>query len=812
MIQRVRYGLPVAALLCTFASPASGQVRETPPEPREAEQAEGGDIVVTGSLIRRLPREYIASPVLSYGLEDVEKAGSGSLSEYMLTIPQNFTGDLSDFGTSAASIGTTLGDGTTYNQYDGFASFALRGLASDATLTLLNGRRMATIGMVESPTVSVIPSALIERIDVIPDGASATYGADAVAGVVNIVTRKITDGAELRLRGSTATRTGSNNAELSLLAGHSWGSGNVHGAAMYQKRSAYIEDPITVSNTPLQITQLPEEELSGLYAGFEQELGDVTVSANASHFMRNRSARINYIGHDEDNRTYRNRAWGYSAYGNVHWQANRATSFDLNIDWGRNTTQSTLLRGPAPYSPRRTAYAHSNTLFAAELTGQTELAALPAGPILLAGGAQYRRETLNTTAKIFFNLSGGEREVKSLFGEANIPIVSAAMGIPLIRSLTVSAAARCEDLGFDKALAPKIGARWQIDRSIALRGTYARSFLVPRFRDTIGIAEQVSFWNYPYAFLRPGEQNPALPAGNAVVMFRSGANPDLQTQNADTFTVGLDLTPAFIPNLSVKFGYYRVKISGRVVTPSQDDIVSVPDLQRFNRADPSAVLVNGVVNNPTTFRWFAVGIPFVNNGEDVIYDRASQIPASLLSQVQVIADIRPQNFAVEKTDGFDLDLSYRTALFGGTARFQLTGQYILNLSLAAGEDGKAASRLNGYAQPADLRLNGSASWARGGVSIGSVVNYVGGFTDNRPGMAPRKVGSFTTASLFMGLDLGRLVSAPEAKGGELQLVVANLFDRRPHYLVDAVLGFDPYNNPPNPRTVSVVFTKRFGRF
>lgn len=806
--------LVVAVLVCVAASPGVAQEalpREGGQEaPKREGRDAGEDIVVTGSLIRNLPREYIASPIQTYGLEDVEKAGSGSLSEYMLTIPQNFTGDLSDFGTSASSIGTTLGEGTTFNQYDGFAAFALRGLASDATLTLINGRRMASIGMVEAPTVSVIPSALIERIDIIADGASATYGADAVAGVVNIVTRKVTDGAELRLRASTATQTGANNAELSLLAGHSWDSGNIHGAAMYQKRSAYIEDPILVSNTLLQITQLPNEEVSGLYAGVEQNFGDVKVSVDASHFHRKRDARINYIGHGEDNRFYGNDASGYSVYGNVHWQASAATSFDLNLDWGSNRTSSALFYGVQPDLVAGRALTHRNRLFAAELTGQTLLARLPAGPILIAGGAQYRRETFRTTARIFFNLNGGAREVKSVFGEVNVPIVGADMGIPLIRSLTVSAAARYEDLGFDHALAPKAGVRWQIDRSIALRGTYARSFLVPRFRDTIGIAEQVSFWNYPYAFLDPASQNPALPAGNALVMFRAGANPDLKTQKADTFTIGVDLTPAFIPNLSIKAGYYRIKISGRVVTPSQDDSVRVPDLQGFNTANPSQALVNRIVNNPTTFRWFATDIPFVNGGETVIYNSASQIPATLLSQVQLVADIRPQNFAVESTDGIDVDIAYRTRLFGGDARFKLTGQYILGLDLTAGS-GAAASRLDGYAQPADLRFNGSVVWGRDGYSFGSVVNYVDGFTDNRPGKAPRKIGSFTTASVFLGLDLGRLVAAPEAKDVEVQLVVANVFNQRPNFLPDAVLGFDPYNNPPNPRTVSVVFTKRFGR-
>ena len=137
----------------------------------------------------------------------------------------------------------------------------------------------------------------------------------------------------------------------------------------------------------------------------------------------------------------------------------------------------------------------------------------------------------------------------------------------------------------------------------------------------------------------------------------------------------------------------------------------------------------------------------------------------------------------------------------------------LKLSDAQSDTSRAQGALPFYsfAQPADLRFNGSVVWGRDGYSFGSVVNYVDGFTDNRPGKAPRKIGSFTTASLFLGLALERLLTAPGAKDSELQLVVANLFDQRPNFLPDAVLGFDPYNNPPNPRTVSLVFTKRFGR-
>lgn len=798
-----------APALAQQSGPTGAQKVGTVSSDSVPDEKPSGDIVVTGSLIRGLPREFVASPVFTYGQADVAQSGAGSISEYMLSIPQNFTGDLSDFGSSASSIGTTLGSGTTNNQYDGFAAFALRGLASDATLTLLNGRRMASVGMVEAPTVSVIPSALIERIDIISDGASATYGADAVAGVVNIVTRKPKDGLELRLRGSTATETGSKNWEASALAGHSWGTGSIYGMAMYQKRGAFIEDPIIASGTRLQITQLPNEEVSGFYGGMRQEAGDFSFSLDASRFQRDRDALRNYPDLQRYNRLYKTRTTGYSAYSNLHWQGDGSTSIDLNVDYGRNRTNSSLFNGVPPYSAPSTRYEYRNTLFVAELSGQTELARLPAGPVLIAGGLQYRAETLRTDARIFFNRNGGTRKAKSAFGEVNVPFIAPGQDVPLIRSLTLSVAARYEDFGFDDALAPKVGLRWQVDRSVALRGTYARSFLVPRFRDTIGIAEQVSFWNYPYAFLNSANQNPALPVGNALVMFRAGSNPDLNTQKADTFTFGVDLTPTFIPNLTIKTGYYRIKISDRVVTPSQDDSVTLPDLQVFNTRNPTPEQISSVVNNPTVFRWFTADIPFVNSGEDAIYSSASQIPAALLSQVQAIADIRAQNFAVETTDGIDLDLAYRTSLLGGEASVHLTGQYILGLSLKVA-GGAAVSRLDGYAQPSDLRLNGTFIWGRGGVSAGTVINYIDGFTDNRPGQPARKIASYTTASLFLGLDLGRLSSMPALADSEVQLVVANIFNQRPPRIVDAVLGFDPYNNPPNPRTIGLTMTKRFG--
>jgi len=802
----LRIAAVAAGLLSPLPALASAQAAGEDLAEQSIETEEGReDITVTGSLIRGLPREYVASPVFTYDKTDVVRSGANSMAEYILTIPQNFAADLSDFGTTASSIGSSLSTGTTYNQYDAFSAFALRGLASDATLTLLNGRRMPSVGMIESSSISVIPSALIDRIDIISDGASATYGADAVAGVVNIVTRKITDGIELRARGGVMTETGAGSWDGSILAGKSWGSGSLYGMASHQRRDEFIRDPVISGRTPLHISALPQEDLSSFYGGIRQDAGAFALSIDGSYFKRDRTARLDYPNTPASSRNYDSAASGWSANGNLHWSGEGESAIDLNVDYGETKSGSRLTYG----SGRLVAYNHGNSLFVAEAIGQTRLATLPGGPLILAGGAQYRVETLKTDAAIFFWQRGATRRAKSVFGEANVPIVGPVMGVPLIRSLTLSAALRYEDLDFDSAFAPKFGLRWQVNPSIALRGTYARSFLLPRFRNTIGIAEQVSFWSQPFPFLPAGSQNPALPDGDALAMFRAGANPDLNTQKADTFTVGFDLTPGFLPNLTLKAGYYRIKIAGRIVLATQEQAATSPDYQRFNILNPTPEQVSAVLNNPITFNWFSANVPWINGGETQIWNAASLVPTSLTSQVQAIIELRPQNFAVEFTDGLDLDLAYRTRLLGGEARFQMTGQYILNLELNSG-DGASVSRLAGYGQASDLRLNGSLLWGRGGFSVGTVVNHTGGYTDNRPGRTPSPIGSYTTASLFFGFDLGRITGANALDRTEVQLVAANLFDRRPPTLKDAYLGYDPYNNPPNPRTISITLTKKIG--
>lgn len=137
-------------------------------------------IVVTGTRIPR--KDYsTASPVATYDRADVTEFGVIAVEEFLNSLPQ---------------VSPDLGK-TSNNPGDGAAAINLRGLGRGRTLVLLDGRRLGTSGVTSSIDANAIPSAIIERVEVVTGGASAVYGSDAVTGAVNFITRKNFTGLEL---------------------------------------------------------------------------------------------------------------------------------------------------------------------------------------------------------------------------------------------------------------------------------------------------------------------------------------------------------------------------------------------------------------------------------------------------------------------------------------------------------------------------------------------------------------------------------------------------------------------------------------
>ncbi|OJW65336.1 MAG: hypothetical protein BGO57_08305 [Sphingomonadales bacterium 63-6] len=206
---------------------SDGQNDEEPVRAEATEQS-GDAIIVTGSRIRGVAP--VGSNLIGIGSEDIVKSGASTVSEVLRQIPQITSLSINAEGATGAGASSNLTRATGPN---------LRGLGSNATLVVVDGERVpvsGTQGNFVDP--SFLPSIAIGRIEVIADGASAIYGSDAVAGVVNLIPRKKYDGVEIR--GRVGMADAYTEYQVSGIAGTSWSSGNIVVAAEYTRNDALL--------------------------------------------------------------------------------------------------------------------------------------------------------------------------------------------------------------------------------------------------------------------------------------------------------------------------------------------------------------------------------------------------------------------------------------------------------------------------------------------------------------------------------------------------------------------------------------------
>ncbi|MFT3977988.1 MAG: TonB-dependent receptor [Sphingomonas bacterium] len=192
------------------------------------EEAVQKDIVVTGSIIRGT-REDAALPVNVIGSEELQKQGSPSAVELLKALPTSsgVLGDANQFDSRAQGS-------------EGIATANLRGLSPQRTLVLLNSKRLVTSGNgVPAVDLNLLPSAALGRIEVLKDGAAATYGSDAIAGVINFITR--TDQEGFRAAGSYKfVRDTDGDIDASLSYGHIGNGFRMLAAVGYNKRGQLL--------------------------------------------------------------------------------------------------------------------------------------------------------------------------------------------------------------------------------------------------------------------------------------------------------------------------------------------------------------------------------------------------------------------------------------------------------------------------------------------------------------------------------------------------------------------------------------------
>lgn len=166
-------------------------------------------VEITGSSIKRIEGET-AAPVQVITRRDIERTGATSVEELLRTVSASAS---SNSVAAASASGATTG---------GISTISLRGLDSNRTLVLVNGRRVTSYGAPnDSSSVDVdsIPLAAIERIEVLKDGASAVYGSDAIAGVVNFILRRNFQGAEVSATYGAGRQDSASSAKGSAIVG-----------------------------------------------------------------------------------------------------------------------------------------------------------------------------------------------------------------------------------------------------------------------------------------------------------------------------------------------------------------------------------------------------------------------------------------------------------------------------------------------------------------------------------------------------------------------------------------------------------------
>jgi iron complex outermembrane recepter protein len=199
--------------LAAAAGPAADP--QGPPAASASSAGELETITVTGSYIRRTNTES-PSPITTINADEIEKSGLNSIADVIRTISADNSGTLSQAFSGAMAGGA---DGV-----------ALRGLSVDATLVLVDGHRMANYpltddGQRQFVDIDSLPMAIVDRVEVLKDGASATYGSDAIAGVVNVILKKEFTGLDVSATaGSTDRGDG-----LSQRFAATWGTGSLEG-------------------------------------------------------------------------------------------------------------------------------------------------------------------------------------------------------------------------------------------------------------------------------------------------------------------------------------------------------------------------------------------------------------------------------------------------------------------------------------------------------------------------------------------------------------------------------------------------------
>lgn len=745
----------------------------------------GGDIVVTGSHIRG---ETPISPVIAQSRTDIELRGRTDLGAFARDLPQNFSG-----GQNPGVIGSLQPGSENFNAS---STLNLRCLGADATLTLLNGHRLAYDSVVQGVDISAIPLLAVERVEVVTDGSSALYGADAVGGVANIILRRDYEGLETNARLGAATDGGGEQQQYGAIGGHRWSSGGMFVAGEFNKSTAVTarQRDLTAGLNGSSILY-PRLSSVSIAAAGHQDLSDRFEFSFDGHFSnRDATTAYSYLAtadyRNTGNYGERNvRAYSISPRLKLQlpdgWQVNLLGT----VGSSQSTAWVTNFSGGRTLSLNEVHY--DNDIRSIELNADGPLLQLPAGPLEIAVGAGYREITLDaniratrssvTTTTLDFE---ERQKISFAFGELSVPVIASSDPGALIRSLRFTGAGRFENYaGIASTVTPKFGGKLGLGGGISLSASWGRSFKAP----TLSQASRAATGD----LLPASDFLPTAPGGLPVLLL-GGTKPGLGPETASSWTTTLEIKPPFMHGLTLQATYFSVIYKNRVMEPFTDttSAFSSAIYSDLITLSPSSAQINAIVQ----------GLPLgVTNQTGNAVDPAN---------VGAILDNRLQNIARQTIDGIDLSLNYECPVGGDRIAVSANGSY-LNSRFQLSPLQPLVDRAGLIFTPPHWRANMSGTWSHDDVTVTGVVNYIGGTRDDR--LVPvTRVGSFTTVDLVARLQSGE--EHGPFKGAALTIALNNLLNSYPDRIRTSSSVAPPYdatNYSILGRVISLSLSKRW---
>lgn len=770
---------------------------ESSPEKIELEE-----VIITGTRIRGV--EHIAAPSFSFTREDMDRAGFTSLEQLFESIPQNLD-ELTTEGSLATGVSRVANENS-----EGAAGISLRGLGPTATLVLLNGQRRPGNVLGQVFDISAIPFAVIERVEVVTGGRSALYGSDAVAGVVNLITRRDFEGAETAVSyGAPMSGGGGDRFQASQTVGLRGERGGFVGAFDFSRSTSLdasdaggvgSQHPAGLLPVPGRFTLVPDSTRHSGYLAGHHALGEnvevfaegiYTDSRNRTDFTFFNDATPDPL--DVTFQTGDTRSKQYSVSGGAKFDIGR-WKLDASGIYGivDNVLESVSNAGPGGVNSK---------------AATTTVSAIADGPLFSIGdnevkmafGVEHREEDLDSTSiATGTNFRSGKRSIEAVFGELHVPLVVDGE-TPGLRGLELSIAGRYDDYSdFGDTFNPQGGVVWTVVDGVHFRGSYSEAFRAP---DLSPSAAGTS----AFLFRLPDPTSANLTPSLVLI----GADPNIQPERAKTWSVGVDLEPQGAPWLRFSTSYFDIAFDDRIDDPAGANfffaLANGPALGDLINRSPTQGDIDA------TFAQIAAsGGGFVDFTSSCFTPAICGPSFLTLFPNALVFDNRRGNIAFETVRGIDFDLDTTFDSGSGQFTFGVNGTYYLDYERRITPNGLAIPQSDRPGKPVDLRLRGNAGWIKSGFGVFAYVNYVDSHRDPTP-VPATTIKSWTTVDLTLQYNTSVTVDDGPFDNFKVTLGIQNVFDKDPPLFTGNIfsLNYDGANANTIGRFASLNLVKKW---